>query len=247
MNWKITMMAALCVVAQPVFSADGAVELKLRDRLTKLIPEHQPSSVRPSVLPGWYEASYGVDIVYVSADGRYIFQGNLYDADKKEDLTESAKSTARKAVLAKQKEEDMIVFSPSNPKHTVTVFTDVDCGYCRKMHSEIAAYNAQGLKIRYLMFPRAGIGSPSYETAVKVWCSDDRKAALTKAKLGQSVSSKACTNPVEKQFNLAIQLGVRGTPALLLEDGELLMGYHSPADLAEITRGGDSSKTAAGN
>lgn len=244
MNLKIVALAALCAIAQTAHAAGDAVEVKLKDKLVKLIPDQKPGAVKPSVLPGWYEASYGADVVYISADGRYIFQGSLFDVEKKLDLTDQARSKVRQTLMSGQKEEDMIVFSPPKPKHTVTVFTDVDCGYCRKMHNEIADYNAQGIKIRYMMFPRAGLGSPSYKTAVNVWCSSDRKSALTKAKLGESVPDKSCTNPVEKQFNLAIGLGVRGTPALVLEDGELLMGYHTPTELAAIVNGIDPAKTA---
>jgi thiol:disulfide interchange protein DsbC len=129
----------------------------------------------------------------------------------------------------------MVVFPPAGPtKHTVTVFTDIDCGYCRKLHQEIADYNQQGIKVRYLMYPRAGVGSESYNKAVWVWCADDRQDAITRAKRGEEIPHKTCANPVKEQFELGQTLGVRGTPSIILENGQMVPGYVPAAQLAQM-------------
>jgi thiol:disulfide interchange protein DsbC len=229
---KAILLAISCLSVQPLLAAGDEVSDKLRSQLAKLIPDHQPSYIKAAPLPGFYEVAYGAQIVYLSADGRYVLQGSILDLEAKADLTEQARGGIRKAMLAKEDEKSMIVFSPAKPKHTVTVFTDVDCGYCRAMHREIAAYNAQGIKVRYLMFPRGGEDSAGYKTAINVWCAADRNKALTKAKQGSKVEKKTCDNPIDDQLELGIDLGVRGTPTMVLENGELLVGYKSPSELA---------------
>jgi len=126
----------------------------------------------------------------------------------------------------------MLIFAPKDYKYTVTVFTDIDCGYCRKLHAEIDQYNAKGIRVRYLMFPRAGVGSPSYQKAVNVWCADDRNQALTRSKAGETLEEKQCKNPVADEYALGQMVGVTGTPAIFLADGELVPGY-VPADRME--------------
>jgi len=177
----------------------------------------------------------GGQILYLSGDGRFALQGDVIDLGSRENLTENRRGELRGKAIAALNEKDMVVFTPEGAvKHTVTIFTDIDCGYCRKMHSQIAAYNKEGIKIRYLMFPREGIGSESYNKAVAVWCADDRPAALTQAKRGETVPNKTCENPVQAQFELGQKLGVRGTPSLILESGEMLPGYVPPTQLAEL-------------
>ncbi len=129
----------------------------------------------------------------------------------------------------------MIVFSPKEkPRHTLTVFTDIDCGYCRKLHAEMDELNSYGIEVRYMMFPRTGLNTPSYQKAVNVWCAKDQQVSMTKAKAGESIPQANCDNPIASQFDLGQQLGVTGTPALLLGDGSLIPGYRPAKDLAAI-------------
>jgi thiol:disulfide interchange protein DsbC len=141
--------------------------------------------------------------------------------------------TRRKAIEGVG-EENMIVFSPQDPKHTVTVFTDIDCGYCRKLHREIDSYENAGIKVRYLLFPRSGVDSPSYDKAVSVWCSEDRAKALTEAKQGKAVDKKECDNPVREDIELGHSLGVTGTPTIVLENGRVVPGYVPAASLKRM-------------
>ncbi len=202
--------------------------------LAKLIPDERPDSIAPSPIPGLFEVSFGGTVLYMSEDGRYLIQGDLLDLKTRENLTERTRAKARRKALAALGEENMVVFAPKDPKYTVTVFTDIDCPYCRKLHSQIKDYNAEGIKVRYLAFPRAGIGSPSYEKAVSVWCAEDRQKAMTLAKAGKAIEKRTCPNPVAQEYRLGKALGVGGTPAIILEDGTLIPGYVPPKRLLQI-------------
>ena len=236
-----TVLTLALLQASFAFAADPAPDLakpQAAPDLAKLqaaLGGQQPDSVAPAPISGLYEVVVGGQILYLSGDGRFALQGDVIDLGSRENLTENRRGELRGKAIAALNEKDMVVFTPEGAvKHTVTIFTDIDCGYCRKMHSQIAAYNKEGIKIRYLMFPREGIGSESYNKAVAVWCADDRPAALTQAKRGETVPNKTCENPVQAQFELGQKLGVRGTPSLILESGEMLPGYVPPTQLAEL-------------
>ena len=202
--------------------------------LQHLIPGSTPDRIAESVIPGLYVVSYGPDVLYISKDGRYVLEGDLLNTQTRENLTESMRSTARLKLLNAVDPKSMIIYAPKQVKHTVTVFTDVDCTFCRKLHSQMADYNKHGIAIRYLAFPRTGVNTESYYKAVSVWCSPDRKAALTRAKLGQPLKRVTCDNPVRQQMALADRLGVNATPTLILEDGSLISGYIPPDRMSKM-------------
>jgi thiol:disulfide interchange protein DsbC len=170
-------------------------------------------------------------VFYVSEDGRYVLAGNVIDLDTLDNLTEQRKNGIRKEAVESIGEESMVVFAPDEPQHMVTVFTDTRCGYCRKLHQEVPVLNEQGVKVRYLAYP--AISPQSRPELVSVWCADDQQAAMDKAKAGESVPRRNCENPVDDQFRLGRELGVRGTPAILLENGELLPGYMPAQELVK--------------
>ncbi|MDS4029631.1 MAG: DsbC family protein [Candidatus Contendobacter sp.] len=204
-------------------------------RLQEALNGEKPDSVAPTAIPGLYEVVLGGQVLYLSEDGRFAVQGDMVDLGSRANLTENRRGELRGKAIAAVGESNMVVFAPEGPvKHTVTIFTDIDCGYCRKMHSQIADYNKEGIKIRYLMFPREGIGSESYHKAVSIWCANNRQEAMTKAKRGESIEPKTCDNPVQAQYELGDKLGVRGTPSMVLESGEMLPGYVPPAQLARL-------------
>lgn len=198
-------------------------------------PQVTVDSVGAAPMPGFREAIVGGQVVYVSDDGRYLFLagsgGALYDTVAKSNLTEVALGGMRKQLLATIPATERIVFAPADPVHTVTVFTDVACGYCRKMHSEIAEYNAQGIAVEYLAFPRMGIGSEDYKKMVSVWCAADRRQALSAAKSDRPVPSKTCKTTIDMQYNIGQRVGLNGTPMILSEDGTQVGGYVPPAAL----------------
>ena len=212
----------LALVASPLLA--GA-EADIKARLGKLLPEYKIDSIDKTPVPGLFEVVMGAQVIYVSGDGKYMIQGRLIDLAKREDLTEPRRAAARKAAVDNVGEDTMVVFGPDKYDHTVTIFTDIDCGYCRKLHREIESYGDEGVRVRYVFYPRAGVGSESFKKAVSVWCADDRQQAMTDAKSGIAVEPKDCGNPVKDHMALGETLGVTGTPAILLESGDMVPGY----------------------
>ena len=240
----VLAILAFMFVVSPAFGDKQSPTETLRLKLNALIPSMSPDSVKPTPVNGVYEVVYGAQVMYLSEDGRYMFRGNLIDLDQREDLTEQTQSKARKLALSKVNEDEMIVFSPTanETRHTVTVFTDIDCPYCRKLHAEMDEYSKAGIKVRYLMFPRMGIDSPAYKKAMSVWCAKDQNKAMTDAKQGKAVASKSCDNPIQRQMELGQMIGVNGTPAFVLENGELVPGYRPASELAYLLESMNSAR-----
>ena len=195
-------------------------------------------AIHPSVVPGLYEVAHGSEVLYMTGDGKFVIAGDLYDAEKGKNLTAQRRAEGRLAGLKTVSDDEAIVYSPKSPKYTVTVFTDVDCAFCRRLHGDIAEYNKLGVRVRYVFFPRSGPGTDSWRKAEAVWCSSNRKEALTKAKQGVDPGNKVCKdNPVAKTYALGQDLGIRGTPGIFTEHGEYLPGYYQPAQLVEKLKG----------
>jgi thiol:disulfide interchange protein DsbC len=201
-----------------------------REELAKKIPGGaHAEELRATPIPGIWEFTRDGDIAYVSADGRYAISGDLVELGSDTNLTEQHRRELRERELAAVPENDMLIFSPKDPKYTVSVFTDVDCPYCRKLHSQIGEYNRLGIRVRYLLYPRNGPNTPSWTKAEQVWCSSNRNDSLTKAKLGQTLGNKACTDtPLARFWALGQKFNIQGTPAIVLADGEMLPGYLPP-------------------
>ena len=220
-------------VAEPSFAA-GTPEARVRDVLRKLNPQIKVDSIAAAPMAGFREVVAGGQVVYVSDDGKYLLQGGLLDIQNRKDLSEAALAKVRADVLKTLPVSDRIVFAPAGtPKHKVVVLTDVECGYCRKFHSEIAEYTKRGIEVEYMAFPRAGLGSDDYRKMVAVWCADDRKKALTDAKNDRPVPAKTCTTPVDMQYNAGLRMGLTGTPMILTETGDLVGGYLPPDALLQ--------------
>lgn len=215
----------------------GTPDARAIEAIRRLNPQVQIDRIDAAPMPDFRQAIVGGQVVYVSDDGRYVFvpgpSGALFDAQAKRNLTEDALAGMRQQLLKKIPASDRIVFAPADPVHTVTVFTDVACGYCRRLHEEIADYNRQGIAIEYLAFPRMGIGSEDYKTMVSVWCASDRKKALTDAKAGRNVPNRTCRTPVDMHYDIGQRVGLTGTPMILAGDGTQLGGYVPPAQLRE--------------
>lgn len=229
---KRQLLAVLSlVVAHTAMSADE-VEL-LHKRLLEVYPEVKADQISPSQIAGLFELRIGPQIVYVSADGRFLVRGDIYDIKGANNLTEARRNSARLAALRNVAEDTMVIFAPRQARHTITVFTDIDCGYCRKLHREIDQYMSRGIRVRYMFFPRSGPDTESWRKAEQVWCSKDRNQALTSAKNGLTLNAKPCSpTPVQEHYSTGILFGVQGTPAIITDTGELVPGYVSAAELA---------------
>ncbi|MEW6765743.1 MAG: DsbC family protein [Pseudomonadota bacterium] len=210
------------------------------DALTKKLKESMPGmplqSVTPTPVAGIYEVVAGPDVVYMTADGRYMFQGVLLDFEQRKNLTEDRRAALRIDLLKQVKDEDTVIFAPQGAvKHTITVFTDPSCPYCRKLHNEVPELNRQGVKVRYVMYPRAGLDSPIGKSSIGIMCAKDRKAELDKSLSGQSVSLPACDkHPLAGQLALGEQMGLEGTPFIVTESGHVMPGYRPASDLIRV-------------
>lgn len=234
-------MAAIAVpfvLWQPVGADEPPTEVTAA--LEKIVPGIAPDRIEKSALPGLYEVSFGPSVVYVSADGRYLIQGDMVDLTTGRNFTRDRRRAHRRESMRGVNDRDVVAFGPVDAKYTVNVFTDIDCPYCVRLHSQMADYNRLGIRIRYLAFPRAGPRSSSFDKWVSVWCSDDKQTAMTMAKNGQTVPPKQCENPVAEQFSLGRSVGVRGTPSLILENGHMVPGYVPPGELLNILEGNAS-------
>lgn len=213
--------------------AAGTPAARARDAVLKVNPQVQIDEVKPSALPGFQEVIVAGQVLYVSDDGRYLMPGPLYDVQHRRNLSEDAMAGLRRRLMASMPLGDRIVFAPPHPKYTVTVFTDVECGYCRKLHSQIADYNRAGIAVQYVAYPRMGLGSDDYRKMVAVWCAADPRRALTDAKNDRPVPYRNCKNPVAMEYTLGQRMGLTGTPMILAEDGTQLGGYLPPEQLRQ--------------
>ena len=240
------LLAIATVLALAAFAhAEPAAKLDPRAAIAKRL-EVGVEAVRPSALPGIFEVARGGEVLYVSSDGKYALSGELYEIGTGHNLSEKRRIEARAVALRGVSDADAIIFGPAHPRYTVTVFTDVDCPYCRKLHSEIAEYNRLGIRIKYLFFPRQGPGTEGWHKAEQVWCAADRREALTQAKLGATIVARpGCTQtPVARTYELGEELGIRGTPGIFLDNGEYLPGYQSPEKLVQRLRELDGTAVA---
>jgi thiol:disulfide interchange protein DsbC len=247
---KIVLAVAAMGFAVAAFAADTD-EKAIREAVQSVAPGIKVDSIQPAPIAGFSQVIASGQLVYVSNDGKYMMHGNLIDLKSRTDLSEQAWATVRKAAIAKIPDSQKLIFGPANPKHTVIVFTDVDCGFCRELHKHIDEYNKQGIAVEYLFWPREGIkttagnDTPSYTRAVSVWCSADRKTAFTEAISGKSIEPKTCKNPVSDDFDLGVNLGVNGTPTIVTEDGIVIGGYVTPAQMMQALDATRASPTPA--
>lgn len=226
--------ASLLVLAASVQAADVDSQLEsVRAKVSAMFDMIDPENVNPSPIGGWFTIQKGSVVAYISADGRYLLQGDLIDLDLQVNLSEQSRTDARRKLVGGLKDDESILFSPAEVKHSVTVFTDVDCTYCRKLHAQIDDYMDRGIAIRYVLYPRNGPASRAWSTSEDVLCSRDRNAALTAAKLDREFETSKCdTSMLTRHFTLGQDIGLNGTPAIVFEDGTMVAGYLAPAALS---------------
>jgi thiol:disulfide interchange protein DsbC len=231
----IVLISIGMLTVQPAQAGSDAEELeKVRNKVSTMFQEIKPEHIQPSPIDGWYTVRKGAVVAYVSADGRYLLQGDLIDLETQVNLSESERNSARIEMMAAISDDEMITFTPDEVKYSVSIFTDIDCAYCRRLHSQIDEYLAQGIEINYLLYPRSGPTSASWVKAEQVWCADDRNEALTLAKVDKNFDSHSCdSSMISKHYSLGKEVGLTGTPAIVMSDGTLMPGYLPPLALAE--------------
>lgn len=230
MKRYLASLVFLTLFALPALAADD-VTAGLAKKLGV-----KPEDVKPGPLPGFYSVVLGPEVAYVTADGRYLLRGDILDmGDGGRDLSAEQRDAARLAYIGSIGEQNMIVFAPPHPKHVLTVLTDIDCGYCRQLAHDMPRLLSLGVELRYLAFPRTGIGSPSWDKAVAVWCAKNRQVAYQYAMQGVDPGTGKCdAAPVLAGYEFARKMGVDGTPVLIDEHGQLITGYLPPEELVKV-------------
>nr|VFK02419.1 MAG: thiol:disulfide interchange protein DsbC [Candidatus Kentron sp. H]VFK02571.1 MAG: thiol:disulfide interchange protein DsbC [Candidatus Kentron sp. H]VFK05520.1 MAG: thiol:disulfide interchange protein DsbC [Candidatus Kentron sp. H] len=220
--------AALAGENRPSNVLDAVLEI------SKRIFSHDVDSVSETPIRGLFEVASGTTVLYIGEEGKFAIEGDIFDLADGNNLTEGKRNRARMDAIDGLTGKGMIVFAPDEVRHTITVFTDVDCSYCRKLHNEVSLLKDAGIAMQYVGFPRAGPSSDTYKKMVSVWCANDRQKAMTDAKKGKSVPAKQCSHPLDKYLDIGRKIGVRGTPAIVLEDGTLISGYLPAKRLQDI-------------
>ncbi|AGH80403.1 thiol:disulfide interchange protein DsbC [Psychromonas sp. CNPT3] len=237
---KKRLLVSLSLLLVSTFSfAESKVDAQSVASISKKMQQIslQVTSIKESKVEGLYEVLTNSGIYYVSKNAQYLIYGSIYDIDNNmKNITESSLASLRQNKL-KAFSNDMITYKAANEKHVITVFTDTSCAYCQKLHSEIADYNKLGITVRYLAFPRAGLNSSEYNIMTSIWCASDPKSAMDKAMKRQSLDPKQCANTIKEQYELGLFFGVRGTPAIVLEDGSLKPGYLPATKLLQQLEG----------
>jgi len=238
-NVVVKVPEPMSSISEEVSKPSDAIEQSVLSMLKTARPDIQFTFLGESPMPGVYEVQViNGPLLFVHEQGEYLFQGGLLQVKESGivDTMEARQAINRSEIFATRSTDDMIIFKPEGEsKAIMNVFTDVDCGYCRKFHQEVPELNAMGIEVRYLAFPRAGIPSGSYDKIAKAWCAEDQQDALTKVKSGRSVDVEVCEdNPVAEHYAFGTQLGVTGTPAIILMDGTLIPGYQPAKKFAEV-------------
>lgn len=239
------LAGVVAMTAAPLAAAADAELEAVRAKVVEKFSMIDPENVTRSPIDGWYQIQSGPIVAYVSADGRYLMQGDLIDLDAGVNLSDASRDEARRELFAGVGDDQFITFTPENVKHSVVVFTDVGCGYCRRLHAEIDEYLANGIEVRYMLYPRNGPASKEWKTSEEVWCASDRRAALTAAKLDRDFESSECdASAVQDHYVLGRDVGLSGTPAIVLESGRLIGGYMPPDALAAELDGSEPQARA---
>lgn len=255
---EIAMLKLLCALAVTVFAASAcssdrnaaiadahaaadpatasatitpAVRSAITAAVAEIAPQARVQTIAPMPIAGLYQVIAQGQVLYLTGDGRYLIQGDAFDVKTRTPLNSLTMNRLRRDAIAKLDRNQMVRYAPANPKYTVTVFTDVDCPYCKAFHANIAEINKLGIAVDYLFWPRSGLNTPSAQKAIDVWCASDRQAALSHAFEGDTPRYAECPSPVAHDFKLGIDLGVDGTPTVIADNGVVLGGYVDPQEL----------------
>ena len=231
MNFRLFFLILIFFATYAI--ANDALKREFQKSLSRLSSDFEISDVKETPIKGIYQVTIGPDVIYMSRDGNYVLKGEILDIGNRRNLTEDFRAQTRINLLNTISDSEYIEFSSTKTKNYIYVFTDVDCGYCRKLHRDVPELNSMGIAVRYLAYPRAGVDSIIGEEMRNVWCAENRQKALTTSKNRQPIEVKICDAPIARHHALGRELGVTGTPAIFLENGRKLPGYIPPDELYE--------------
>jgi thiol:disulfide interchange protein DsbC len=239
-DMRLALLGCMALFFSSVVMANSVDEVK--QRLVKQIPELSDAKVTATPVPGLFSVQQGAFVFYTSVDANYVLRGDLLSLSDQRNLTEEAQQSFRVSTLKRLADKDTINFLPEKSKasHSITVFTDVDCPYCHQLHQMVPKLLDAGIAVRYVMYPRAGIDSPSYQKTVHAWCQRANKIELDQLMKGGVTPAKLtmCTHPIKQQFELANELGLQGTPSIILADGRLIPGLAPFEELVRVVKAG---------
>jgi thiol:disulfide interchange protein DsbC len=226
-----------CLLVILSLTASANPEQIIKAKLNQMMPELSVDSIQKSPVNNLYLVTSGAQVLYMTADAKYLIQGDMYDVQntaKPVNLSDSVREVHTKEILSKVDPATMIIYPAKPEKTVITVFTDIDCTYCRALHKEVKELNAAGITVRYLAFPRTPKGTASYNKAIHVWCASDRNAALDLAKTGKEPAVANCKHPVDAHHQVAKALGVNVTPVIIMQNGTMIPGYLPAKDLIKV-------------
>ena len=227
--------AEITETAEGTDTAEGGPVDEVMQKLSEQLPGIQFTEVSESTIPGLFEVIADGQIYYVNESAQYLIDGSLIRLSDRANLTDARLGRIHMDLIDAMDEKDMLIYEPETPsERSITVFTDISCGYCRRLHAELDTLLDEGVRVRYLLFPRAGLGSQGHKDLVSVWCADNPQEAMTNAKAGGKIEALTCDNPVEKHVALAERVGLRGTPLIYTDSGEKVPGYREAATLATM-------------
>lgn len=238
MKARVTVLLTSLLLTLSVHAGEAD---QVKQKLMQQIPELKDAQVSATPVTGLYQVQHGAFVFYASADGRHVLRGQLLDIGSKRNLTDEAVMKFRESEFGKLADKDTMIYLPQSGKfsHTITVFTDVDCPYCQKLHAQLPSLLAAGIRVRYVFFPRSGPNTPSYAKAVHAWCNQQQPGELEQLMKGATPAQlKSCDNPIQRHFDLAGSLGLAGTPSILLADGTLIPGLVPAEELIKLVKGG---------
>lgn len=233
---QLFLLSLSMLGAMPAYAASLDEKKAIQQRLAEMIPNPNDAVITATAVKGLYQVQLGLTIVYMSADAAFMVNGNMVELDTRQNLTEQARNEYRKKIMDTFDVESMLAFpAKGKEKHVITVFTDIDCPYCVRLHQEVSLLNNSGVTVRYISFPRSGPNTPSYAKAIAVWCSKDQKKAMDDVMLRKVEGGKQCNNhPIDKHIGYVRALEVNGTPNIMLDDGSVLAGYVPALELLKI-------------
>ena len=245
-NLFVIVVLLLFAMSQAVFGIDSSqrdelegerVQKRIMSFLKESIGPNHDFTVEETEITGVYVASFGMQVIYLTGDLKFVFKGDLYNTATGQNVTVETKENLRASAFNSLDSSSMISFLAKNSKmakKNIYVFTDVDCGYCRKFHKEVDLLNSKGINVHYLAFPRAGQKGATYDKMVSVWCSNDRNDVLSSAKQGRKIPEKKCNDPISEHFRLGLEIELKGTPAIFSGEGVELGGFIKAKDLERM-------------
>ncbi|MFK7854375.1 MAG: DsbC family protein [Granulosicoccus sp.] len=239
---RFPLFAVLSVLLAGLGSAANAESTldEVGERLSDVLPGISVTSLTETPLPGLYELITDGQIYYLDESAEYLIDGSLIQLRDRVNLTDARLGGIHMSLIKEMGEENMLIYEPEQPStRSITVFTDISCGYCRRLHAELDTLLDEGVRVRYLLFPRAGLGSQAHKDLESVWCAENPQEAMTNAKAGGKIDPKTCANPIELHVALAEQVGLRGTPLIYTDSGEKIPGYREASALAGMVNGSD--------